>query len=171
MRLSVPRQALNVLFPLQKKRFENLSLQKRSSHLVISETAMRSFAREGRLCDHPYIMRPFSVFERIEILSFCINQLESNPFFHIYLLNERDDAELCSGNPVEVICYDGICVQLTPAITDYNFQNGHSEIFLDQQPILSLCMDFFLNDLVKNHTRPEQDTIMFFKQLIAELSK
>lgn len=167
----IPRQAIDVLLPLQKKRYDNLISQKRASHLVLSERAMRSFAQTGRLSDHPFMLRPFSVMERIEILSLCINELETNPFYHIYLLNEEDDCNLFSASPVEMICYDGACVQLTPAITDYNFQTGHAEVFIDQPAFMKICHDFFQNELLKNHTQPPQRTVAFFKTLISELSR
>lgn len=172
MGLTATRETVAALVALQRKRYNNIHSNRQTTHLVVSETAMRKFARTGRLSDHAYLMRPFTTEERIRILKDCLERSGENGGrrFHIHLLNPETDERICANDhPIEMICYGEKCVQLTPALTDYNFGKGHSEIFIEQEAFLGLFVEFFMNDLVQYHTRPEEDTAALLRELIREL--
>lgn len=164
--ISVPKDTVAALVDIHRRRYNNMNSKRQTTHLVVSAKAMRKFAETGRHSDHLYTMRPYTVEERRQILQSCLERLEKNPRFHIYLLTEEAEVRIYSNaDPVEMVCYEGNCVQLTPALTDYNFQKGHSEIFIEQEAFLKLFVDFFMNDLVQYHTQPEEET----KKLLCEL--
>lgn len=165
-----PNSTISEVTNIQLLRYNNIFSQKRATHLIVSKSAMQKFAETGFQSDHAYLMRPYTVTERIQILSACINQMNANPYFIIYLLTEEAENRIYSSNtPFEMVCYEGKCVQLTPAITDYNFNNGHSEVFIEDPLFTRQFTDFFLNDLVPNHTQPKEETIKLFKDLVTEL--
>jgi hypothetical protein len=168
----VPKDTMAALVAIQKKRHENVYSRKQSTHLVVSAKAMRKFAETGRISDHLYTMRPFTVEERLRILRTCLKNMgtDSPADFHVHLLCGEDEERIYANeHPIEMVCYDGSCVQLTPALTDYDFQKGHSEVFIEQEIFRKLFVDFFMNDLVQYHTLPEEETAAFFLELIAEL--
>lgn len=170
LEISFPNSTISEVTNIHRKRYNNIFSQKRATQLVVSATAMRKFAETGFQSDHVYLMRPYTVTERIQILSSCINQMNANPYFIIYLLTEEAEKLIYSNNtPFEMVCYEGKCVQLTPAITDYNFNSGHSEVFIDDPLFIRQFTDFFLNDLVANYTQPKKETIKFFKNLVSKL--
>lgn len=162
----VPEDTVAALVDVHRRRYSNIDSKRQTTHLVVSAKAMRRFAETGRHSDHLYTMRPYTFAERREILQSCLDRMEKNPRFHLYLLTERTEERIyANAHPVEMVCYEGNCVQLTPALTDYNFRKGHSEIFIEQEAFLKLFVDFFMNDLVQYHTQPEEET----KKLLCEL--
>ncbi len=169
--LPIPHEALDSMTAIHKHRFDNYYRKKKPTHLVVSESSMRAFANTGRLSDHPCFMRSYSILERIEILSFCINQLKTNPCFRIHLLTPEAEKLLRRENPIQIICYEGSCVHILPAITDFNLKRGHSEIFIQDPAFVRLCADFFRSDLIENHTRPEADTVTFLMSLLTMLTR
>ena len=169
---TAPKDMFAALVAIQKKRYANVHSREQTTHLVISAKAMRTFAETGRMADHLYTMRPFTVDERLQILRTCLKDMgaDSPKNFHIHLLCEEDEERIYANEyPIEMVCYDGSCVQLTPALTDYDFQKGHSELFIEQEIFRKLFVDFFMNDLVQYHTLPEDCTAELFRELIAEL--
>ncbi|MBR5313668.1 MAG: hypothetical protein IKU40_12390 [Clostridia bacterium] len=174
MDIPVPKETVTALVALQRKRYNNVHSSRQTSHLVISEKAMRKFAATGRIADHAYMMRPFTGEERIRILKDCADRSGRNSEnrFHIYLLDpETEERIYGNDHPVEMVCYGEKCVQLTPAQTDYNFGKGHSEIFIEQEAFRGLFVEFFMNDLVQYHTQPEEATEALFRELIRELEE
>lgn len=166
------KETLASLVSLQRKRYSNTHSSHQTTHLIVSENAMRKFAETGYLSDHMYAMRAFTPEERIRILNDCIRQMESGRAtgLHIHLLNREDEERIYANEyPIEMVCYDGSCVQLTPAMTDYNFQKGHSEIFIGQELFRSLFVEFFMNDLIQYHTHPEEAAAELFRELVRGL--
>ncbi|MBQ9717178.1 MAG: hypothetical protein IJV76_04230 [Clostridia bacterium] len=166
------KETLASLFSIQRKRYGNTHSSRQTTRLIVSETAMRKFAETGYMSDHMYAMRAFTPEERIRILNDCIRQMESGHAagLRIHLLNREDEERIYANEyPIEMVCYDGSCVQLTPAMTDYNFRKGHSEIFIGQETFRSLFVEFFMNDLIQYHTLPEEAAVQLFRELVREL--
>lgn len=170
--VNVSKETLTTLVGIQRKRYNNTHSNHQTTRLVVSENAMRKFAETGCLSDHMYAMRPFTVEERIRILSDCLAQITSGHItgLHIHLLAREDEERIYANEyPLEMVCYDGSCVQLTPAMTDYNFQKGHSEIFIEQETFRNLFVEFFMHDLIQYHTLPGEETAELFRELIRNL--
>jgi len=170
--ISAPKETVSTLVGIQRKRFRNAHSKQHSTRLVVSESAMRKFVETGRQSDHAHTMRPFTPAERLRILNECLAHINpsSETGFHLHLLTPEDEERICSNeHPVEMVCYAGSCVQLTPALTDYNFGKGHSEIFISQDMFQSLFIEFFMNDLVQYHTQPEVRTVEFLREMVGRL--
>ena len=170
--VNLSKETLSSLVGIHRKRYSNARSSRQTTRLVVSETAMRRFAETGCMSDHMYAMRAFTPEERIGILNDCIRQMESGHAsgLHIHLLNREDEERIYANeHPIEMVCYDGSCVQLTPAMTDYNFQKGHSEIFIGQEMFRGLFVEFFMNDLIQYHTLPEKASAELFRELVQEL--
>ncbi len=170
MGLTATKETVTALVTLQRKRYNNIHSNRQTTHLVVAEKAMRRFAATGRMTDHAYLVRPFTSEERIRILNDCIGG--NGKQFHIYLLDsETEERIYANDHPIEMVCYGEKCVQLTPALTDYDFEKGHSEIFIEQEAFRSLFVEFFMNDLVQYHTRPEEASTELFRELVRELEE
>ncbi len=168
--VTATKETVAALVALHKKRYNNVHSSRQTTHLVVSAKAMRKFAATGRMSDHAYIMRAFTPEERIRILNDCI--AGNGKRFHIYLLDPETETRIyANDHPIEMVCYGEKCVQLTPALTDYNFGKGHSEIFIEQEAFRGLFVEFFMNDLVQYHTQPEEASTELFRELVRELEK
>lgn len=155
---------LEKLAEIQEARFRNIFSQKKAVHLVFSPSALHKFAKTGCQTDHFYLLRPFTVSERIEILTHLVHQIRTNPYFNVYLLrNEQDFIE------IEATCYEGHGVQFTPAHTDYNLGSGHTEAIITNKEFCELFLNFFRNDLLVNHVYSPSAAIFLLESLISEL--
>lgn len=158
-------KVIDELVAIQRKRFNNIFHQKRVTHCIYSANAMKSFAKTGVHTDHFFAMRPFTVTERIEILSHMVNQMEHNPYFNIHLLKDEDTYKM-----IEATCFEGVGIRFTSANTDYNLSNGHTEAIITQKEFMESFVRFFIDELLKKHTQPVKNTVMLFNALIAELA-
>ena len=157
-------EMLEKLAEIQNKRFHNIFNQKKAVHTVFFPSAIRKFAYTGFQTDHFYLLRPFTVEERIEILTHLVYQMRTNPYFHVYLL--RDEQNFVE---MEAICYEGCGVQFTSAYTDYNLSSGHTEAIITHEEFCNLFLNFFRNDLLVNHVYSSAAAVFLFESLIEEL--
>lgn len=157
-------EMLEKLAEIQDKRFYNIFNQKKAVHIVFFPSAIRKFAHTGFQSDHFYLLRPFTIDERIEILSHLVHQMRTNPYFNVYLL--RDEQNFV---PMEATCYEGQGVQFTYAYTDYNLSSGHTEAIITNEEFCDLFLNFFRNDLLVNHVYSSSAAVFLFESLIEEL--
>ena len=156
---------IDELVGVQRKRFNNIFHQKRVTHCIYSANAMRAFAQTGVHSDHFFAMRPFTVTERIEILSHMVNQMEHNPYFNIHLLKDEDTYKM-----IEATCFEGAEIRFTSTKTNYNLSTGHTEALITHKEFMDAFVRFFIDELLKKHTQPVKNTIAFFNALIAEFA-
>ncbi|MBQ2724682.1 MAG: hypothetical protein IJF78_03140 [Clostridia bacterium] len=164
--LNIPdfMETLEKLAEIQEARFRNFFIQKKAVHMILFPSAIRQFAKTGLQSDHFYLMRPYTVGERIEIMSHLVHQIRTNPYFNIYLLrNEKSFLEM------EATCYEGKGVQFTPAHTDYNLSSGHTEAIITNEVFCDLFLQFFRDDLLKNHVYSPAASLFLLESLISEL--
>jgi len=155
---------LEKLAEIQEARYRNIFNQKKAVHIVFFPSALRRFAQTGSQTDHFYLLRPYTVSERIEILSHLVHQIRTNPYFNIYLL--RDEQNFIE---IEATCYEGQGVQFIPAHTDYNLGSGHTEAIITNEEFCALFLDFFRDDLLVNHVYSPSATVFLLESLISEL--
>ena len=55
--------------------------------------------------------------------------------------------------------------------TDYNLEQGHSEIMVTHQEMLNLYREFFMNVLIQDYVYPESETCKFLRTLIEEVRR
>ena len=170
LNLAVSGSAVRTMTDIHRKRFHNIYHRGNMKTLVVSERGMWEFVRTGRHSDQAFFIRPYTVIERIEILSFCINQLEANPYFHIYVLDEASEREMPLDFP-EVICCGDQVVELTPGVgVDYNLQKGVAEMFFRDRELIRFMREFFVQELLRQRVHPQTYTVELFKRLLAYLS-
>jgi len=157
-------EMLEQLAEIQEARFRNIFSQKKAVHVIFAPSALRKFAGTGLQTDHFYLLRPYTVSERIEILSHLVHQVCTNPYFNIYLL--RDEHSFVE---MEATCYEGHGVQFTPARTDYNLASGHTEAIITNEEFCELFLNFFRDDLLVNHVYSSSAAVFLLETLIAEL--
>ena len=154
-------QVIDALYQIYDRRVRNTFSKRRPAHTLLKRSAMLRFAQTGRTSDHFWAMRPYTPRERVQILTLVLNQHRSNPYFRIHFL--RDDAMF---RDAEISLYDDLGILMTKSDTDYDLAAGHSEIMLNHPELMRLFKDFFMKELVKNHTLPDDETSRFLTELI-----
>lgn len=156
-------QVLDELERIYARRFQDSFSKHSHANTVLKRSAMRRFARTGRLSDHFWGMRAFTPDERVRILTELRRQQLENPYVHLHFL--KDDALV---RDVEIACYDGIGILVLQADTDYNLAAGHSEIIISHPEMLRTFQQFFMEEFVGEQTLPERDSAEILEELILE---
>jgi len=153
---------------MQEKRFHNVMTKRQPTHWVASAKALRRFARTGVQNDHFFAMRPFTVEERIRIFRNLLSMLETNPYFHLYLMRPEDEDSFLD---LEATYLEGVGLQLTPTGTDYRITDGWTETMLTEESFCTLYREFFMEELIGQHTCPASDSAALLREIIRELQE
>lgn len=159
-------QVLDELEKIYARRFQDSFSKRCHAHTVLKRSAMRRFARTGRMSDHFWGMRAFTLGERVRILTELRRQQLENPYVHLHFL--KDDALV---RDVEIACYDGIGILVLQADTDYNLAAGHSEVMISHPEMLHTFQQFFMEELVSDYTLPERMDAEILEELIEECER
>ena len=149
---------------IHSKRYENIFSKKKVTQHVLSESAMKEFAHTGMLQDHFFIMRPYTVKERIEILNNILFHIENNPHFNIHLL-KYDNIFL----NLEACYFEDIGVRFTPMSTNYDMRRDNAEAVVNHKTFTDLYKELYIGVLLKKYVKPQSETVKFFRSLISEL--
>ncbi len=152
---------LDALEEIYRKRFENTYSKRKHAYNIHKRNAMYKFALTGKTTDHFWGMRPFTPKERIIILSEILKQQVVNPYVHMYFL--RDDAAI---RDVEIAYYEGVGMLILESDTDYNLEDGHSEIMITHQEMLNLYREFYMEVLIREYVYPESETCNYLRYLL-----
>lgn len=156
-------KVLDALGKVYARRYQDSFTKRRVAHTVLKRSAMRRFARTGRLSDHFWGMRAFTLEERVRILKVLLQQQLENPYVHLYFLKEDD-----SVRDVEIACYEDLGILILQSDTDYNLASRHSEAMISHPVILNLFQRFFMEEMVGEYSLPESASIVILRELIAE---
>lgn len=143
-------QPLEMMLSVLKDRYRNYCTKHQPQYHVYKKQAMWHFVKTGQLSDHAWMLRPFTVQERIAILSCTLASLQSNPYLHITFL--RDEAAFRNE---EIVYYEGTGVSIIKPQTDYNLQADHHETLITQEKFVHIYRTYFLNSIIAMHTIPE----------------
>ena len=157
-------RVLDQMERVYQKRFENTFSKRRHAYTIYKRDAMYRFAMTGRTSDHFWMMRPFTPEERILILSGLLAQQQRNPFIHSFFL--LDDSTL---RDVEIACYQDEGMLILDSGTDYNLEQGHSEVMITHRRMLELYKDFFMNVLLQSYVHTEKEFCDYLQYLIHEI--
>ena len=155
---------LSVLEDIYKKRYKNTYSKRKHTFTIYKRGAMRRFALTGKTSDHFWGMRPYTVTERLVILGDLLKQQNENPYVHSYFL--KDDSTL---RDVEIAYYESEGMLILESDTDYNLEQGHSEIMVTHPEMLNLYREFFMNVLLQDYVYPESESCKFLRALIEEV--
>lgn len=154
-------QTLDILTEIYQKRVENTYSKRKHSFIIYKRGAMHRFAMTGKTTDHFWGMRPYTPKERIAILSELLKHQLENPYVHLYFL--KDDAALRNA---EIAYYEDIGMLILESDTDYNLEEGHSEIMITHQEMLRLYKKFYMEVLIRDCVYPESETCSGLRNLI-----
>ena len=133
-------EAFNKVEGIYRDRYKNTFTRHKHAYTVFKRGAMRRFAMTGKTTDHFWMMRPYTPKERRIILSELLKQQQDNPYVHFYFL--KDNAAL---RDVRIAYYEGEGMLILDSGTDYNLEQGHSEVLITYERMLSLFREFCLN--------------------------
>lgn len=127
---------------------------------LLTKRGLLDFVKTGLMTDQLCYCSPFTRDEVKAILDFILKQLVDNDYFKILLL--KDDYSI--GN-LEFSYYENEVLWI------FDSSSGYGEDYYDgiivSAPILEVYDDFIKNELIRNHTLLESETIDFFKYLIS----
>jgi len=156
-------QVLPRLRSIQEKRFQNIVNKRQHTYWIASAAALHRFARTGVQDDHFFAMRPFTAEERHRIFRHLLEQVQNNPYFHLYLMREEDEDSFVD---LEATLFVGHGLQLTSYHTDYCLENGWTETMLEEEAFCSLYREFYMEELIAHHTRPAENTIALLEDIL-----
>jgi len=150
-----------ILFDLSRRRYKSVFESRKAHHTIMKRSAVWKFVRTGRLSDHFWGLRPFTLQERATIIRHLIDQIENNPYFHIYFLKDNQFLR-----DIEVFCFDGKGLLIVNADTNYDLMQNHSEVILEHPEFQRLYKDFFLKHLIRERVISNGDTLDFLRSLV-----
>ena len=149
------------LIEIFDRRFKNAVERRKASHMIMKRSAVWKFVRTGRLTDHFWGMRPFTMPERARIIRHMLDQTESNPYFHLHFLKDNQFLR-----DVEILCYEGKGLLIVNVNADYDLAQGHAEVMLDHPEFQRLYKDFYLKHLIRECVIPASETVDFLRSLV-----
>ena len=154
------------LYEIQKNRFDNLFKKKKDTHIILSRTSMRRFAKTGVRSDHFFVGRPYTPQERVQILLHVLQQMKSNPYFHVWF--SRDPAYIVDK---EVTAYDGFGMAIVKGDTSWELDKDHQEILLENKLLASSFKEHMLAEIIPCEALSRTRSISMMEQLIALAAK
>lgn len=155
------QQMADVLFEIFAARYRNTFERRKAHHTIMKRSAFWKFVRTGRLSDHFWGLRPFTLKERAAILRNLIDQEENNPFFHIYFLKDNQYIR-----DMEFFCFEGKGILMVNANTDYDINQDHAEIMIDHPEFQRLFKEFFLKHMIRYQVISASETRAFLLSLL-----
>jgi hypothetical protein len=149
---------LSVLLGVQKLRYlQSLNSTRPQIHVITD--AMWSFVRTGMLTDHFWCMRPFTVSERLKIITDLVRRCSGSSFQIRFL---RDSSRFYQ---YEVICYENTALCFIQPGTDYRLSSTHSEITLRDPLMCRSFTDFFTKELLPGYTFSLSDSLRILQYM------
>lgn len=127
---------------------------------LLTKRGLLDFVKNKVLVDHLRYFRPFTTEEVKNILEFILKQLQEKAFFKILLLKNNYSI----GN-IQFSYFENKALWIFDVSSGYD--EDYFEGFIDSTPILDIYDDFIKNELIKNHTLPESETIAYLQYLIS----
>ncbi|MBE5773465.1 MAG: hypothetical protein E7337_05970 [Clostridiales bacterium] len=155
------RNVEEMLVEIFTQRNKNAYESRKAHHTIMKRSTMWKFVHTGRLTDHFWGMRNFTMQERAAIMRRLLEHAENNPFFNLYFLKDNQFLR-----DIEVFCYDGKGLLIVDPNTDYDLSGGHAEVMLDHPEFQRLYKDFFLKHLIREHVISHADTCEFLRSLV-----
>jgi len=144
------------------KRQEQMLNNPSPQHHVMKKQAMWQFVKTGRLSDHFWACRSFTIEERAAIIQSLLWQLEHRPAFKIFFL--KYDTVL---RDEEFLLYDGIGLTIIKPGTDYNLEQGHEETLICQAEFMNIFRLFYNESILRFHVLPEDASKDILKEMLA----
>lgn len=154
---------MQALTPLHTNRHRNIFDKKKNTHVVLNREAMRRFAHEGYLQEHPAGLPPIDPQKRIEILQTLLRNCKTNVFFHTYIGRESfppDDLAYMS--------FAGFGLYMYDANTNYSLDHPLYEAIISIDELAKLFDSFFDDIILTKYVDSEAESIAFLSSLLHE---
>lgn len=161
-------EALPRLRVIQEKRFQNITAKREPTYWVTSARMLWETAQTGVMTGHYLGMRPFTVAERIRIYQLVLQLVTENPYFHMYLLLESEEDHYVD---MDVAYMVGQGIQIKASQTTYMQETGWTETMLTESSFGDLYREFFMEELIPNHTHPEAHTAVVLRDILRKLEE
>ena len=158
------REVVEALAGLHAERHRHIYEKKQSTHMVLSKGAMRKFAQEGYLQDHPHGFPPLTSEDRVEILEALLQQCKVNPYFHVYM--GRDGFPPAG---ISYMSFSDLGLYVYDSDTDYSLDRPMYEAFISVDELGKLFDSFFDNVVLVKYVDNETESIAFLGSLLCEL--
>ena len=142
---------LDLLAGQFERRQENILTKRAPQYHIMKRRAMWQFIQTGRMSDHLWCCRSFTMQERLEILTFIRDELMQKADFHLHFL--KDDDALRDD---EITLYEGKGLSIIKPGTDYNLQKDHVECLIKQTEFISFFKRFFMESTMRYRVETEE---------------
>lgn len=157
---------IEALTPLHTERHDNIYSKRKNMYVVLNREAMRRFAHDGYLQEHPAGLPPVPLRERAEILKTLIANGKDNVYFHVYM---------GSGNfPPDHLSYmsfAGLGLYVYDANTNFNLEHPFYETIISIDEMAKLFDSFFDDVILTKYADNEDDSIKFLVSLLDDLAE
>lgn len=151
---------LDSLEELFRERWQQTLHNPEPVHHVMKRSAMWQFVHTGRMSDHFWACRAFTLQERADILQAMISLTKNCPDYHFYFLKADDDLR-----DDEFILYDGAGICVIKPGTSYHLDGNHVETMIAQEEFQAIFKKFFMESVVRFHTFSPQETTALLEQM------
>ncbi|MCL1854648.1 MAG: hypothetical protein FWF86_02850 [Clostridia bacterium] len=158
------QEIAKAVIDLHAARYDNKYKKKKPTYMILSRRALQRLAREGYMHDHPYGFPPFTVEERLVILSTFVKNCRENPYFHTYVALDS-----FRFGEVSYCCFDNLGLHICETNIDYQVGTPVQEVVMAIDGILQLFENYFDDELLKKHVDSEAASLVFLEGLLAEL--
>lgn len=154
--------AVGLLEEVFHYRQQNMLDKSEHQYHIYRKSATEHFVQTGRLSDHPWCCRPFTLQERVEILRYIRHTLMTKETFHLHFLKD-DDALRCD----EIVLYEGRGLSVIKPDTDYAMEHAHAEILITQPDFLKVFKRFFMESTLRYRAGSREDAASYLDSLIS----
>ena len=149
------------LYDIHAQRSGSLYSRKKPFHLVLSPQAMMAFVKTGRRTDHFFLGRPYTVEERVKLLTLLREQTRNNPNFSVFM---RKNADIIDDK--EVTVYDGYGVAMVKADTSWRLEQDHQEVMLESRMLAQHFKSYFLSSVLGTAVMTREESIALLDEMI-----
>ncbi len=154
-------ELMETLGQVHEKRFRNMMEKHKPTHLVYSLPMMEQFMRTGVSSDHFYLMAPYTVKERREIIRSLMDAMLEHPYFNVHFLKK--------GAPplhYEITYYGETGVLLTDAHSMYGPGIEHAEALITLPAFMESFYHYFLDEMLNHYVLSRGETLQALERLL-----
>ncbi|MBE5802834.1 MAG: hypothetical protein E7319_11200 [Clostridiales bacterium] len=161
------------LCDLQARRYQNLLKKHSPSHIILTREFLKNFLQSGRFQDHPFLLRTFTLSERVDIVNGILSLQANNPFFFVRLAADNIPhlwnlvSVRCSRRMVRASSHadtsQNDTLLLQPATSKPNVS---SMIELTQPELVPSFAAFYLDELWNRYTLPSKRSIAMIHSVL-----
>lgn len=149
------------LYEIHEMRSSSIYNRKKPVNLVLSPQAMMTFALTGQRSDHFFMGRPYTVEERVKLLTLLREQTRDNPNFNIWMRKNTDIVD-----DKEVTIYDGYGVAMVKADTSWRLGQDHQEVMLESRMLAHHFKSYFVSSVLVNAVMTKEESLSMLDDII-----